>query len=93
MTYAGFDMIWDHIARVSQPRTTSHAPCGMLDLVAMRMEPATPITTLIGPCNPIYGQFTFSGRDAGLDQPGGTSSFGRYILYFGRFGLDVRGHT
>ena len=36
--YMGFDIILDHFSRVSQPCTIPPALCGVLYLVAMRME-------------------------------------------------------
>ena len=34
----GFGIILDHVSRISQPRTASHAPCTILHLATMRME-------------------------------------------------------
>ena len=36
--YKGFDIISDHISRLSGPCTIPPAACGVLYLVAMRME-------------------------------------------------------
>ena len=38
VVYKGFDIILDHLSRISQPCTIPPALCSVLYLVAMRME-------------------------------------------------------